>query len=56
MATDHITLEAVRRVMREYPGIKAYEIAAKLAPMGVSTAEKHVRSVRAEWLNKEKAE
>jgi len=48
MATDHITRQAVKDAMHLNPGIRAHEI-AKLLGIGISTAEKHVREIRAEW-------
>lgn len=52
MATDHLTTDAVRKVMHLHPGIRAYEIAEKLG-ISVKTAENHVRTVRAEWQGKD---
>ena len=48
MATDHITTDAVRKLMHLHPGIRAYEI-AEMLKISPKTAEKCVRELRAEW-------
>lgn len=48
MATNHLTTDAVRRVMHLHPGIRAYEI-AEMLKISSKTAEKCVRELRAEW-------
>ena len=55
MATTDIIREQVRRTLHDNPGIKIGEIAATLG-IALNTARKHVRVLRAEWVNPEAEE
>jgi len=52
MATIDLTRELVRKVLLDNPGIAPREIAANL-DIGLTTARRHIKAIRAEWLNKD---
>ena len=52
MATTDLTRALVRKVLLDNPGIAAREIAANLG-IGITTARRHIKAIRAEWLKKD---